>query len=490
MEKLVVVDGSNIATEGRAMPSLRQLHEAVMAFREEHPDVLITVVVDATFGHRIEPAEIPEFDAAVEHNELVTPPAGAVGRGDAFVLTIANKANATILSNDSFQEFHGYYPWLFDEGRLIGGKPVPHVGWVFVSRTPVRGPTSRKAVRTARQPPTAPAKAAKQKKAPEPVAADAETPLPPPAGSPLPSPDGKSRRRARAAPAAVDGHAPHRAERTDAPTPGRQQMVNELLPFLAFVEEHPVGTAVEGVTDSYSSHGAYVVVGDTRCYVPLRHLGHPAPRSAREVLRLGTPATFTVVSFNPARRSIDLALAGFAPPGLEPAATVAPTRRSRKKAAAGEQVPAHPAGEAPAPAAKRTRKKAAAAGANAPVTTGDGAASTPPAPAKQAAKRGAKAPAKSSGKTPAKSATKSSAKAPAKSARSGSTRTGPSRETEPAPSRPATRTRKQAAVPAASTAEPVPAPARRGRKKAAAPDPLPEQPAAKPAGRRAKPTAR
>jgi hypothetical protein len=466
MQKLVVVDGSNIATEGRAMPSLRQLHEAVMAFREEHPDVLITVVVDATFGHRIEPAEIPEFDAAVEHNELVTPPAGAVGRGDAFVLTIANKANATILSNDSFQEFHGYYPWLFDEGRLIGGKPVPHVGWVFVSRTPVRGPTSRKAVRTARQAPAAPAKAAKQKKAPKAVA-------PTTPGAELPSPDGRTRRRATTAPAAaVDGHAPHRAEHTDTPTPGRQQMVNELLPFLAFVEAHPVGTAVEGVTDSYSSHGAYVMVGETRCYVPLRHLGHPAPRSAREVLRLGAAATFTVVSFNPARRSIDLALAGFEPPGLEPATARAPAKRTRKKAAAatadgaggaaGELPPPHPADVvlAPTPAAKRTRKKVAPG--ETPAAGGDGAGTTTPAPAKQAAKRAAKA--------PAKARAKASSKRPAKAAP------------------PAKRTPKQAAVPEASIAEPSPAPAKRARKKAAAPESPPTEPATRQAGRRAKAT--
>ena len=55
-----------------------------------------------------------EFDAAIDHNELVAPPAGAVGRGDAFVLAIANKVNATVVSNDSYQEFHGEYPWLFD----------------------------------------------------------------------------------------------------------------------------------------------------------------------------------------------------------------------------------------------------------------------------------------------------------------------------------------------------------------------------------------
>ena len=93
-----IVDGSNIATEGRAIPSLKQLNEAVMAFIEEHPDALITVVVDATFGHRIDKKEVRPFDDAVANNELVTPPAGAVGRGDAFVLSIANKAKAGILS--------------------------------------------------------------------------------------------------------------------------------------------------------------------------------------------------------------------------------------------------------------------------------------------------------------------------------------------------------------------------------------------------------
>jgi hypothetical protein len=150
MARHVIVDGSNIATEGRAMPSLKQLNEAVTAFMQEFPDDVITVVVDATFGHRIDPSEVAEFDEAVAHNELVAPPAGAIGRGDSFILSIANKTKGSILTNDSYQEFHGEYPWVFDEGRLIGGKPVPNVGWVFVLRTPVRGPVSRKSVRAGR----------------------------------------------------------------------------------------------------------------------------------------------------------------------------------------------------------------------------------------------------------------------------------------------------------------------------------------------------
>ncbi|MEZ5176978.1 MAG: hypothetical protein R2746_01495 [Acidimicrobiales bacterium] len=147
----VVVDGSNIATEGRTAPSLAQLDEAVRAFLDTYGhDIKLTVVVDATFGHRIDDSERAEFDAGIVNGELVTPPAGAIGRGDAFILQIADKTGAAVFSNDSFQEFHGIYEWLFDEGRLVGGKPVPAVGWVFVLRTPVRGPTSRRATREGR----------------------------------------------------------------------------------------------------------------------------------------------------------------------------------------------------------------------------------------------------------------------------------------------------------------------------------------------------
>ena len=130
--KHVVVDGSNIATEGRSLPSLEQLDEAVGAFVDEYGPDSFTVVVDATFGHRIKDSEKPAFEEAILAGELVSPPAGAIGRGDAFVLQIADRANSVVFSNDSFQEFHGQYDWLFDEGRLIGGKPVPSVGWVFV----------------------------------------------------------------------------------------------------------------------------------------------------------------------------------------------------------------------------------------------------------------------------------------------------------------------------------------------------------------------
>ena len=146
----VVVDGSNLATEGRSSPSLEQLDEAVRAYASEDPDANIIVVVDATFEHRVSDAEREEVRKAMLNGEVISPPAGAIGRGDAFVLRIAERTGATVLSNDSFQEFHGEHPWLFDDGRLIGGKPVPGVGWIFTPRIPIRGPKSRAATAEAK----------------------------------------------------------------------------------------------------------------------------------------------------------------------------------------------------------------------------------------------------------------------------------------------------------------------------------------------------
>ena len=137
-KNIVVVDGSNLATEGSQEPSLKQLREMLSVYKRESNKAKLVVVVDASFEHRIAENERAQYQAMVASGDLIVPPAGTVGRGDAFILAVAAKAGARVLSNDSFQEFHEQHPWVFEEGRLIGGKPVPNVGWVFVERTPVR----------------------------------------------------------------------------------------------------------------------------------------------------------------------------------------------------------------------------------------------------------------------------------------------------------------------------------------------------------------
>ena len=329
--KHIIVDGSNIATEGRSVPSLAQLHEAVMALMDEFKNAKVSVVVDATFGHRIAKKEQAEFEKAIANNELVAPPAGAVGRGDAFVLAIADKVNASILSNDSYQEFHGKYKWLFDEGRLIGGKPVPLVGWVFVERLPVRGPTSRRSV-----------KSGKMVKKELPAAS-------PEASKPMPVPK--------------------------TPPPNvRAKMVNELMPFLQFVEKHPVGTKVKAVVESYAANGITVLVGDIAGYVPLRNMANPQPRSARDLFQVDDVVSLTVVGYTPARRSVDLAVPGVidtdvVPTGRKAAGAKAPAKKAVavKKAAPAKKAPAVKAVVAKTVAAKAPAKKAVAVKKAAPV---------------------------------------------------------------------------------------------------------------------------
>ena len=402
----VVVDGSNLATEGRSLPSLQQLNEAVMSFMEDNPDTEITVVVDATFGHRIDKKETKEFEEGISNNELVAPPAGAVGRGDAFVLGIANKANSTVLSNDSFQEFHGQYEWLFDEGRLIGGKPVPHVGWVWVARTPVRGPVSRKATRGSGSSSGSSGggrsrggrgRTKQDENQARVGSVEANAPMPVPK---TPPPARKQTAARQSEPKADVSAAPRGGD-----------PVNELMPFLEFVEHHPVGTSINGTVDAYSSHGAYITISGTgvRGYVPLRMMASPTPRSAKSIMKIDSSVTLVVVSFNGSRRSIDCAVPDMADRAIAEAAAEAdendettaevtserqgPSRKktagqrpaAKKKAAAKKTPPKKKAPAKNAAVKTATTKTATTKTASTKTTAKKAAAPKRSAPAKQAA---------------------------------------------------------------------------------------------------------
>jgi len=497
----VVVDGSNLATEGRSTPSLAQLDEAVRAFHSERPNDEIIVVVDASFGYRIDESERKVFEEAEEAGEIVSPPAGAIGRGDGFLLRIADRIDADVLSNDSFQEFHGEYLWLFEEGRLVGGKPVPGVGWIFTPRTPVRGPKSRVATRDADRARKRTAAAAVVR--PEPTRAaiaeataeaiDPDTPKAAKRGS---------RRRGRSS-----------VEVTATP-----EAVNEPLPFITFIADHPLGTEVEGTVEGFTSHGAFVTAGGARCYAPVSGLGDPPPRSAKEVLIKGEVRSFVIQALDPPRRGIELALPGLAKVAgapteetveaeidvgaqpvdvpvdvpaydidarpAEPEAEPVPAKRSRRSRKAA------PAGVGPAPAMsaempvprmapprpRRSRSVVPPEPEPAVVEVGPEPEAAAPPPAK--ARRSRKVPAPSP-EVPAAEVVVAEpeplAEPKAARPRRSTVRTAP--EPEPEASIPAKRARKKAAAPVVVEEEP-PRKATRSRKKAAEPV-VAEEPAKK-----------
>ena len=349
----VVVDGSNLATEGRVTPSFTQLNEAVTAFREENPGAEIIVVADATFEHRMATNERSRFTDASLAGDIVTPPAGAVGRGDAFILKIADRIDGVVLSNDSFQEFQDEYPWLFDVGRLIGGKPVRGVGWVFTPRIPVR---NVKVTRTAKklavtlangEKPTigttlTPVKA---KKASAKKVAKAEKPTEKvlekvperhkaaekPAEHIAKTTVKAAKKLAKAAEVVKKTRAKKAAKVVKAPkkasppapvleTPppavalkrGRQP-VNPEAAFAQFQSTYRVGSKVPGEVTAFTSHGAVIKVElkndqQVECYAPTTLLGSPPPARARDVLKRGDKRTFRLMNVDSARRIAELAL--------------------------------------------------------------------------------------------------------------------------------------------------------------------------------------
>jgi hypothetical protein len=470
----VVVDGSNLATEGRTFPSLKQLDEAVRAYASEDPDASIIVVVDATFEHRVDDAEREEVRQAMLNGEIISPPAGAIGRGDAFVLRIAERTGATVLSNDSFQEFHGEHPWLFDDGRLIGGKPVPGVGWIFTPRLPIRGPKSRAATAEARakkDPESAPAKAAElakaakkaakksskaRKSAPKQVApVDTSWPITPTAPPPgrakvnpvfssaideaveealhPPAPE-KSRGAAKKSAAAKKVAPEKRAKAKKDPPPkgavgndagrragrhgGRNQKprptpppaVNEPLTFINFVAAFPVGSTIEGEVVSFTSHGAMVDVA-----LP----GGGAMHCYIPLTAMGTPPPTKARQVLKKGEVRPFVLAGLDPPRrvAELAIEQGASAPLAEKPAATRKAAAPPAKRVPTTKAAPSSKKAAAKKAAAPAKKAakKAVAAAKKAPKKAAAKKPAKAKKAPAKKAPAKKT--AAKKAPAKKAR-------------------------------------------------------------------------
>jgi hypothetical protein len=198
------------------------------------------------------------------------------------------------------------------------------VGWVFVERTPVRGPASQRAVRAAKKgaaqkaAPAAKASSRKQATGRKKAAAKKEpSTTRKKAGA---KKEATSKKKAGTRKQAAKKQAAKKQSGSAAPRTSVTK-TNEAMPFIDFVGRHPVGSTVEGEVERFSSHGAYVLVDGARGYISLKDLGDPAPTRARDVLDRGERRPFVVKAIDTPRRGIDLVLpelAGDLPPPEPP----------------------------------------------------------------------------------------------------------------------------------------------------------------------------
>ena len=322
----VVVDGSNLATEGRTLPSLAQLDEAVQEFSREYPGTEITVVVDATFGHRIDESERRTFEEAELAGEIVSPPAGAIGRGDAFLLRIAEKVGR----HRAVQ-------------RLLPG--VPRRARVAVRQ----GPADRRQAGARRRvdlhAPLAGAGPPQPPPGPPPRGAAPRRPSQPGGGGGgggRPAAAAKARRPS--GPSWWRRRSRWRSKRRSSPTRRRPVAAaaavgarRRPIPSTRRWRSSPLwpSTRPDRRSRARSTRSRRTapscLSAAVRCYLPLTGISDPPPPSARSVLKRGEPGTFRVRSFDPPRRGIELAL----------------DRRRRGRARPRRPSPCRPSPEAP-----------------------------------------------------------------------------------------------------------------------------------------------
>ena len=213
-----------------------------------------------------------------------------------------------ILSNDSFQEFHGQYTLALRRGsphrRQAGarprlGLPAPHPrprpGQPPLGEGGPHGPAHRPSSQPDRGGPAAGAGATPRSGGrPSSSAAGGRS-----RSGRAPRPSARRRRAAAQPRSAPAGQAQRAAERPAA---------------RSSTSSAPIRSAptVDGDRrSSFSSHGAYAMVGDVRCYVPLKAMGDPAPRRARDVLSHRRDADRSPsTSIDAPRRGIDLVASG------------------------------------------------------------------------------------------------------------------------------------------------------------------------------------
>ena len=141
--KVLIVDASNVARSVSGQPpSIRLLESCKSALSDQFDGYQVVMIADASLRHLVRSQSTEEdlvlFDELVRDGDLIEVPSGTVGKADQVILKNAMTRSATVISNDSYKEFQGDHPWLFDDGRLFGHSHHEALGWQFPVRKPVR----------------------------------------------------------------------------------------------------------------------------------------------------------------------------------------------------------------------------------------------------------------------------------------------------------------------------------------------------------------
>ena len=105
----VVIDGSNVAYEEQTQdskPKVANLELALDCLHGQYDQMI--VIIDAALHHLIDHSE--ELEKLLRRQTVRQAPADAAA--DYFVLSTADEMDADVLSNDTFRQYHGQWPWI------------------------------------------------------------------------------------------------------------------------------------------------------------------------------------------------------------------------------------------------------------------------------------------------------------------------------------------------------------------------------------------
>lgn len=112
--KMAVVDGANVAyaeMSAAGQPKVSNVLAVRRALQARGYEAII--IVDASLRHEIDDPN--QLEALLDDNIVRQAPAGT--DADYFVLETAERYDARVVSNDTFDDYRERYPWI-DERRL------------------------------------------------------------------------------------------------------------------------------------------------------------------------------------------------------------------------------------------------------------------------------------------------------------------------------------------------------------------------------------